>query len=190
MIAELLAWDFRNDVQDYLAWAICVAALIWGGGPERAVAITWLLFFKLVPGAYDVFGSTWDFQGGVNFFIASIDILAAASWVMIALYANRIYTLWIAGLQVLAVIAHLASAIAEPISSPAYAVMAITPSWMQLLLLAIGLVGHLVRKRQFGAYRDWRINKFNDNNAALSNYGTQIAALLSKDQKSWRDSLK
>ncbi len=190
MIVDLLTWEFRVALQDYVAWAIGIAALLWGGGPERAVAITWLLLFELAPGAYEYIDSEEHFEGQVDVFFATIDGLAAAAWITIALYANRNYTLWIAAMQVLAVSAHLASAIAEPISPTGYAVMVVAPSWMQLLLLSIGLSRHLLRKRKFGQYRDWRISKFDPDGGLLSGYGVSIAEMLSANRSTWRDGLK
>ena len=190
MFVDLLTWDFRLLLQGYVAWSLGIAAILWGGGPERAVAITWLLLFELVPSVYEIADTGDYFQGQVDGFFATIDGLAAAAWITIALYANRNYTLWIAAMQVLAVAAHLASAIAEPITPIGYAVMVVAPGWIQLLLLGIGLVRHVLRKRKFGAYRDWRIGKYTDDRAEPGKYGNVLAAWLSKDLSSWRDGLK
>lgn len=156
MVEELLSWDFRVVLQGYVAWTICVAAILFGGGPERAVALVWLTFFEIIPWGFDLFYDRTHFVDSVDLLFAFVDAIAAGMWIGIALYANRNYTLWIAGMQVLAVCAHVASGIAEPITSIAYNVMAVAPSWIQLFLLAFGLVRHLLRKRSHGAYRDWR----------------------------------
>lgn len=157
MIAEFIGFDLRADVQSIYAWVICGAALIWGGGPERAVALVWLIFFKLIDGIYHaVF--TEDYQlVTVDLFHAGMDASAALCWLLIALYANRNYPLWIAAMQILAVIAHVARGIAEPISPIAYATMAFAPAYFQLLFLTVGLARHIIRKREYGKYRDWRV---------------------------------
>lgn len=180
----------RIAVQVVLAWTVCLAALIWGGGPERAVAITWLVVFELglrfLPGWFGVYFryesiELWLFFG---------EIIACAMFVAIALSANRNYTLGIAAMQLLAMTAHFARGLAESISPIAYVVMVAVPGWAQLLLLAVGLARHVLRKRKYGEYRDWRMG--NPNLSAIAG----IAPLTSKpswqevNQPSWRDDIK
>ncbi len=154
---ELLASEYRAITQDILAWSICSAALLWGGGPERAVAVTWLVLFEVTGWIYNLVLGAGVLLTDVDYFLATIDVLAAAIWITIALYANRNYTLWIAGMQVLAMTAHLARGLAETISPIAYITMVVAPGWFQLIFLAIGLIRHISRKRRFGEYRDWRL---------------------------------
>ena len=156
MIADFLALEFRAEAQSIYAWLICGAALFWGGGPERATALVWLLLFKFGDAAYHAIFD-YGFQLiEVDFFHAGLDLTAALAWVLIALYANRNYPLWIAAMQILAATAHMARGIAEQIAPIAYAVMAFTPAYFILLFLTIGLVRHVMRKRKYGKYRDWR----------------------------------
>lgn len=191
MIIELIAWDFRDSVQDYAAWTIGIAALIWGGGPERAAAFTWLMLFELVPGAVDLFDDSAHFSQSIDVIYAIIDCIAAVSFVAIALFANRNYTMCIASMQLLAVCAHMASGIAEAISSAGYAVMVIAPGWVQLLLLAFGLVRHRLRKRRYGDYRDWRGPKPNPVSSPASDGPRLFTGVLSPSAAgSWRDRLK
>ncbi|KPP89483.1 hypothetical protein [Erythrobacter sp. HL-111] len=156
---EPLFSDHRSIVQDFLAFSLCIAAFIWGGGPEKAVAATWLLLFEIATQIRRaVFGEGYRLFD-VDPFLASTDLVACVAWVMIALYANRNYTLWIAGTQLLAVTAHIARALADVISPVAYATMVIAPGWAQLLLLGAGLILHVLRRREYGAYRDWRTGR-------------------------------
>ncbi len=186
MIAELLTWDFRIVLQAYLAWTIGITAILLGGGPERAVAFTWLLLFELITSAQDLIDTNLHFLTDVDVFLATVDAFAAAAWVTIALYANRNYTLWIAAMQVVAVSAHLASGIVEPISPKGYAVMVVAPGWIQLLLLAIGLTAHISRIRKFGPYRDWRIAI----NSTHPFAAMKQASYLSLAQAAWRERIK
>jgi hypothetical protein len=147
--------DYRHLAQDILAFGLCFAAFIWGGGPEKAVAATWIVIFevfgrlhKLVFGGYVLLD--------VDPFLAGKDIAAGAVWLLIALYANRNWTLWLAGTQLLAIGAHIARALADAVSPVAYATMVVAPGWFQLLLLGAGLVRHALRTREHGAYRSWR----------------------------------
>lgn len=154
---QILASENRIIAQDALAFILCLAALFWGGGPERAVAATWFFIFEIAGRAYRAIWGASIQLVGVDYFLASSDILAGIIWILIALYANRTYVLWIAGLQMLAIMAHLARGLAESISPIGYGVMVVAPGWFQLFLLAGGLIGHVRRKRKYGPYRDWRI---------------------------------
>lgn len=154
---ELLASEYRGLMQDVLTVVVCTAALIYGRGPERAIAVTWLLVFELSGRVYFSFIED-DFRfGELGLFDASVDLVALVVMVAIALNANRNYTLWIAAMQVLAFSAHLARSLTDIISPIAYAVLALVPGWMQLLLLAAGLIRHILRERRFGPYREWRV---------------------------------
>lgn len=154
---ELLASDSRAYIQDALAYSICLAALIVGAGPERAMAATWLFFFEVLPIAYKiVWGATFQLAN-VDLFLASLDLCAGGLWLTVALNANRNYPLLIAALQMLAIGAHFARGLIESIAPVAYATMMMAPGWLQLLVLGGGLIRHVVRRRRYGPYREWRV---------------------------------
>jgi len=153
---EMILSDYRFLAQDIFAFVVCFAALLWGGGPERIVAATWLIVFEFGGRVQDwIFGKSIQLAD-VDWFLAISDLLVAAVFLAVALFANRQYTLAIAGLQLIAITAHFARAVAEAISPVAYATMIIVPGWFQLIFLAIGLYRHILRKRRYGSYRDWR----------------------------------
>lgn len=188
---ELLASEYRIYAQDALALTICGCALVWGGGPERAVAATWLIVFQLGLLVYEEFVSLGYQLLGIDLWLASSDWLAGLIWIAVALYANRNYTLAIAGLQLLAMIAHLARGLTDLISPVSYVVMYAAPGWFQLMFLAIGLVRHIQRKRRYGTYRDWRVTK-----PASGSVVNRLGARSQSDwlsrggASSWRDDLK
>ncbi|NQX95239.1 MAG: hypothetical protein HRT64_10035 [Erythrobacter sp.] len=154
---ELLASDYRPLIQDALTYSILAAAFFWGAGPERAMIATWVVFFELVPIPYDAFwGGSYQLQS-TDAFLATTDLCAGIVWILIALYANRNYPLFVAALQLLALGAHLARGLIDAISPVAYAVMYIGPGWLQLLLMAAGMARHAWRERRFGPYREWRV---------------------------------
>lgn len=188
---ELLFSDYRPYMQDALAWILCCAALVWGGGPERIVAATWLILFELGTMLYKViFGEMRQLET-VDWYFASIDLVAATIWISVALYANRNYTLWIAAMQLLAVTAHLSRGMVEVISPVTYAAMVIAPGWLQLLFLALGVSRHIARKRRFGDYRDWRLASLNSTlTGAVVGSGGGSAPWQRGRQPSWRDDLK
>lgn len=187
---ELLNSDYRALVQQYLSWSLIVAAFVWGGGPERAVAATWLVCFKGTKFVRD-----YVFDGGrqlldVDFYWAFSDLTAGALFVAIGLFANRNYTMWIAGLQLLAMSAHIARGVAEAVSPIGYAFMVIGPSWIQLFFLGIGLLRHVLRKRKHGEYRDWRIKKPKISIGGDSPPLRSETAWPQGQQPSWRDDVK
>lgn len=184
---ELLFSEYRPYAQDVIVWSLCCAALFWGGGPERVVAGTWLVVFEGGSFLHDaVFGDVRQLET-IDWYFATMDLVAGAIWIVLALYANRNYTLWIAAMQLLAVVAHVSRGLIEMISPIAYAVMVIAPGWLQLLFLAIGLGRHMMRKRKYGEYRDWRTSLASgdaDNSARL------FPDWLQSNRNSWRDELK
>ncbi|MEE4152864.1 MAG: hypothetical protein V2I27_01765 [Erythrobacter sp.] len=154
---ELLASEFRPMLQTAFALLVCLAALLWGRGPERAIAITWLVLFEAALHLRPILFAEGFRVTGVDLLLASVDALAVVIFILIALNANRIYPLCIAAAQILAVAAHLARGMIEAISPIAYAIMVIGPGWFQLMFFAAGLARHITRERRFGRYRDWRI---------------------------------
>ncbi|MEE4289980.1 MAG: hypothetical protein V2J14_11455 [Erythrobacter sp.] len=154
---QLLAFEYRSLLQDVLAYSVCLAALIWGAGPERAIAATWLIVFELFTALFrNVLDLSYQLDS-IDAYLALSDTLAGGIWLMIALNANRNYPLFIAALQVLAVSAHLARGLIESISPVAYATMVIAPGWLQLILLGIGVIAHRLRVQRYGEYREWRV---------------------------------
>lgn len=189
-MSELFLSDARAYIQDIVAWSVCIAALIWGAGPERAVALVWLVLFELLNTIYGLMTGGNLLNAEVVPFYAIVDLGALICWVGIALYANRNYTLWIAAMQVLAMTAHLARGLVEAISPVAYVTMVAVPGWFQLLLLAAGLSRHILRKRRFGEYRDWRISPVTNPIGANASSLLNQAGLQQEPRPTWRDELK
>jgi len=153
---QLLASEYRPLIQDILAYSICACALIWGMGPERAIAAIWLVIFEWVPGLYELFWGVKYQLASTDMFLATLDVAAGLGWVLIALNANRNYPMLIAALQLLVIAAHLARGAIDSIAPVAYALMVTAPGWLQLLLLGLGLARHLLRTKRYGSYREWR----------------------------------
>ncbi|UAB78105.1 hypothetical protein INR77_15375 [Erythrobacter sp. SCSIO 43205] len=189
-MTDLLLSDSRAYIQDILAWAVCIAALVWGAGPERAVALVWLVLFEVAHNIYRSLTGTYISVDEVDAFSAVADSAALICWIAIALYANRNYTLLIAAMQVLAMTAHLARGLVEAISPVAYVTMVAVPGWLQLLLLALGLGRHVVRKRRFGEYRDWRVGRGSAFLAAKTRDLPGELSLHQAPEPTWRDDLK
>lgn len=190
MLDLITSGDARDHAAHIIFGVLFVAAMIWGGGPERAVAIVWLVVFELSGPATDfLFGSGRELAS-IDPFSAGRDLVAGGLWIGIALYANRNYTLWVAAMQILAIFGHLSRGLSEIMSPIAYQIMIEVPAWSQLLLLAIGLTRHILRKRKYGAYRDWRVTKNMNANRASSGQSILFTSVLSGNSGTWRDELK
>lgn len=180
---ELLTSEPRLYAQALLAWTICVSALVWGGGPERAVAMTWLIIFELggrvLP---SLLGVRFQLMS-VDLWLVTCDFVAGGFMIGVALYANRNYTLWIAAMQLLAMTAHVARGLVETIAPVAYVAMVAAPGWLQLVFLGAGLARHVQRERRFGTYRDWRMSREAVTLSAQDSW-------RSGPRPSWRDELK
>jgi hypothetical protein len=145
----------RVDAQTFAFVLLALAAWRWGAGPERALAAI-LAWFRIADWLYHgVFAAALQLTD-IDLAHALIDVIACAAALGAALYANRIYPLWFAAVQLLAVFAHLARAMAVEIVPTVYAIMFIAPSYLQIVILALGIWFHRRRVRRYGPYRSWR----------------------------------
>ena len=104
---------------------------------------------------YSLVEPTSAFQS-VDMVLLFIDLSVCVAMVAIALRANRMYTLWMAGFQILALLAHLARITSDAISPITYAILVIAPSYFQIIILAFGIWLHHKRVKRHGSYRSWR----------------------------------
>lgn len=115
-----------------------------------------LLWMILSDDVYHLFVALDPSLQGVDLGHLFIDLSACAAMIVIALRANRMYTLWLAGLQILAFLAHLARELVETISPIAYAILYMGPFYFQIIILAFGIWLHHRRVTLHGNYRQWR----------------------------------
>lgn len=148
---------YRATAQHLVSILLAVAIWRWGAGPERWLIVVFIA--TMVAPLYVV--HLLDLGNPANGPFAAayvaLDLLAAGMFVAIALHANRNYPLWIAGFQLVAIVAHAVKVLVDSVSPLAYAVLVVGPSYCQLLLIFGGFVRHLDRVRRFGNYREWRL---------------------------------
>lgn len=136
--------------------AILVIVALWRGqAPERVCASTFVAMFGLDQ-LYHLMFPAGPVVGSVDFGHLVIDIAAAASFGVAALFANRIYPICLAGLQLAAVTSHFLRFLAPSINWQAYGILVSAPSYLQTLVFALGLALHLRRQARSGPYPSWR----------------------------------
>lgn len=149
--------EYRDDGQRIASVILALAMWRWGSVPERLVSWSFVVLFTIPTTALEyVFQRSIVFvEGGVYYTV--MDMIALAVFVAVALNANRNYTLWIAGFQIIAVVSHFVRYVTEVVTPIAHAVMVIGPGYFQLILMLVGLIRHVRRKEKHGKYRDWRM---------------------------------
>lgn len=148
---------YRADAQHIASVILALAIWRWGGAPERWL-ISLLVGLLVVPVYIAKLLGISDFSFGPYGWIwVGIDLVTAAAFVLIAVNANRNYPLWVAGFQLVAVSAHAVRVMVESVSPLAYLILAVGPSYCQLLLILGGFIRHVQRQRRFGQYRAWRV---------------------------------
>ena len=146
--------DIRYWGQIAAIACLVLAAWRWGAGPERFLAGI-LVWFHAADAVNHALASP---EGGFSIYTGHfvIDAVAAVVALGVAVQANRIYPLWFAAFQLLALFAQIARDLAPGVAQLAYQVLYIGPSYFQILLLAGGIWLHHRRVRRIGRYRSWR----------------------------------
>lgn len=137
----------RVDFQALLAVILCVLAIFRGGNPERLVAAT-IAGMWLIDKLFHALARAANHGALVPTGHLLIDVLALTAFVGIALHANRVYPLWIAGFQLISLVAHIVKLLNPAIGHIALTILMIVPSYLEILAFAIGTWHHLRRSRR------------------------------------------
>lgn len=138
-----------------MIFALFLAAFRLGAAPEKIIASLFLgsatlsrIYFWAVEQQPNL--------DSIDYGYLALDIVLTVVMVTVALRANRMYTLWMAGFQIIAVMAHFARGLSDSISAIAYVIMVVGPSYFQIIILGFGIWLHARRVRRHGNYRSWR----------------------------------
>ena len=158
MLIDLLNL-YRVEALHILSAVLALAIWRWGAAPER-----WLIGVFIVTMIAPFYWARWLGLGHLAFgpyswLYIGLDLVAMVGFVAIALKANRNYPLWVAGFQLVSVGAHAVRGLGDMVSPLAYVILAVSPSYCQLLLIGGGFIRHALRERRFGSYRDWRVTR-------------------------------
>lgn len=147
--------DYRPYIQHAIIFGLAIYAWFRGEAPER-YAGSILAGMVLLDYAYHfVLPDSGEFSDvNIGHFVNDVVIFVAL--IPLAMRANRIYPLWLLAAQLISVLMHLNREIAGSLDPLAYWALTRVPSYMQIVVLAWGLIAHRKRVRQFGEYRNWR----------------------------------
>lgn len=148
-------------IREYMAESIAYFTLVFlcgvyatlrGGAPERIgiaiLAVGSVLTVVAVSAPASRFGS-------LEVGIFAVDVAALLGFLVLALRAERIWPLWVTGLQVIGTTGHAIRLVDPHLIRWGYAFVLAFWSYPMLLLMAFGTWNHHRRVMRFGADRSW-----------------------------------
>tara|TARA_R110002124_G_scaffold88913_1_gene227769 strand:+ start:442 stop:900 length:459 start_codon:yes stop_codon:yes gene_type:complete len=142
----------RIDLFFSLLAVVCIYSAIRGGQPEKRAVMIFIVGIAMT--IVTASPSEGRFaQPEVGIFIVDLAILSA--FVMLALHAERYWTIWICSMQVIQVLSHIPIMIIPELLPQAYFVIAAFWVYPMLIVLTAGTYRHQQRLRQFGVDKSW-----------------------------------
>ncbi len=130
---------------------------LWrGAAPERA--LSGLLLCSI--GVDKIYHFTMPdavLAGPIDIGHMAIDMVILLDIVAVALFANRLYPLWMAALQLIAMLSYFYQLMPGLATREVFDVIEIGPFFIQIAILVLGLAWHEVRLRRWGGYPSWRV---------------------------------
>jgi hypothetical protein len=142
----------RIDFFLSLLVVVCLYSAIRGGQPEKRavmILIVGITLTILAPSA-SLQRFTHPEVG-----ILIVDLAMLFAFGMLALHAERYWTLWICSMQVIQVLSHIPLMLIPELLPRAYYLIAAIWAYPMLIVLTAGTYRHQQRLRQFGADRSW-----------------------------------
>lgn len=154
---EYLTVEYRPYVQAGLFIGIAIYAYLRGEAPERFTSLTFVgaivldqMHHALLPG-----GRNYEQVESVHLLIDSLMFVALA---YVAMRANRIYPLWLLAAQIISTAMHLERGIVAEMHPFAYWILTRAPSYLQMIVLIVGILAHRRRVRRGIHVKPWRQN--------------------------------
>jgi len=139
-----------------LFFACClIYCLRYGGAPERAAILAQAVAAMLTIAIIAFFPHAASFTSLAEALVL-VDSVLLASLIVIALKANRLWTIALAGLQLSTVLVHLSKALVPALPASSYAIFAQFWAWPMLITTAWGTHSHRVRVKKEGQEQDWK----------------------------------
>lgn len=150
-----LVFENRAIFQYGALLGLFFAVLRFGASPERTCATIMVAQVAFEIGYHLVVAEQTNIsETDLGHFLMSA--IFASAYLLVALYANRRYPIWLVSFQLVSVLSHLVRGEAAGVGSVAYQIMVIAPSYLMMAFLAGGLIAHRVRLARHGPYRPWR----------------------------------
>lgn len=127
-------------------------ALWKGGAPERLTACVLLVGISSSM-AFRVPHETR--LGNINLEVWITDLVVFAGFLMIALYTERYWTIWISSFQLVQLISHLPELLIPQLLPSVHTTIISLWVYPMLIILTVGTWRHLQRMRTFGIDRSW-----------------------------------
>lgn len=139
-----------------LAFVTCLAYASWrGGAPERLAMVAQALANVFTILAIHFLPRASGFHSLAHA-LAAIDVVLLVALTALALRANRLWPIVLAGLQLTTVFVHLSKAVFPDFPAASYGIFAQFWAWPMLLATAWGTRNHRSRERMNGEERDWK----------------------------------
>jgi len=87
--------------------------------------------------------------------ILIVDLAMLAAFLMLALNAERYWTIWICSMQIIQVLSHIPKMLIPELLPQAYFVIGAIWAYPMLIVLTIGTYRHQQRLQLYGADRSW-----------------------------------
>jgi len=142
----------RIDFFLVLLAVLCIYSAIKGGQPEKRAVMIFIA--GIVMTAIAASPSDQRFAHP-EVGILIVDLAMLSAFVMLALYAERYWTLWMCSMQVIQVLSHIPIMIIPELLPQAYFVIAAIWAYPMLVVLTVGTYRHQQRLRRFGVDRSW-----------------------------------
>lgn len=98
----------------------------------------------------------WTLWRGFPIGVALVDVALAIALTVLALKANRLWPIVLAGMQLATVFGHVARLLSFPLPTAGYAIFVQLWGWPMLIVTAIGIHKHHERTKGRGTERDWK----------------------------------
>lgn len=135
-----------------LLMAVCIYSAIWGGKPERRAVMIFIAGLVMTLIALSLSGDRYTHLE-IGVFVADLWILFA--FVVLALKAERYWTLWICAMQVIQVLSHIPKMIIPELLPQAYYITIAIWAYPMLIVLTAGTYRHQQRLRRYGVDKSW-----------------------------------
>lgn len=133
--------------------ACFVYSFVAGGRPERCAILAQL--FAFLAGLFSI-SFHWTNWRGFPIGVALADGGLAIALTLLALKANRLWPIVLAGMQLATVFAHIAKVLSVPLPTAGYAIFVQLWGWPMLFVTALGTYKHRERTRRRGKEQDWK----------------------------------